>query len=181
MSNKYDLSHPKHRCRDAEGGQGLFLRATRIRLNSEQQTRNMACQVFHPAFILRCFLEQSFIPQGFANACSESDFLLRVQRWCRCGPEGKHHNTMTISWLPTPGLAFSAFWEASHCRRTLRAAAKMLPWLLVGGSASPMAHLCHEAAWGGTEGEPVGGWPAKLALCRRELECSSSPAPADES
>ena len=46
----------------------------------------------------------------------------------------------------------------------------MLPWLLVGGNASPVVHLCHGTAVGGTEGTGQVAGLLWLALCRREID-----------
>ena len=52
----------------------------------------------------------------------------------------------------------------------VRAAARMLPRLLVGVSASPVCWLCHGAAVGETESNGQVASHLQLALCRRELE-----------
>lgn len=82
------------------------------------------------------------MPQVFANTHAESNFKLTVQRWCRCGPEEKLCNNVniTVSGAPISRHILLCLLGGVLLRqaRSLRAAARRLPWLLVGGSASPV-------------------------------------------
>lgn len=68
--------------------------------------------------------------------------MLTVQRWCRCGPEEKLRNNVniTVSGAPISRHILLCLLGGVLLQqaRSLRAAARRLPWLLVGGSASPV-------------------------------------------